>query len=236
MKSYEQYLYIISGLSNSGKTTFGRHLANNNDFIHIEASTVYKAEVQKVRYMYSGEESSLLNWMHIQSGFDFVEKAGVFPFLGTTHKNLVYTGARTATGIFSLRTKAHFNNIKTILIWIDSDVETCYERAIKRNRNKISSLNEFKNVDTDECLCYYKQYGILLADYVIHNSNTIDQYFKQIDLIVTNFLKVDRQLNEQIKLALSDLDTKIIENNINYELIKEISLIRGLLLRKLQSK
>lgn len=227
-------LIIIIARKAAGKSEIGKYLSEEKGFYHIEGSSVFR------RFIVNGDEvgfdtrNQYYNWLLLKHGYKLVEVEGVVPCLAKYNK-IIFTGARTATGIKTLFQEAEEHNITIRLVWLETDRSIRYRNALMRNRDSNINVDNFDDSDLDEYSYYCLKYGELFSDIVIENNGTIFDLHKRIDSI--DFLKkprCDKEADQiyRVNSAISELDELILKNNVHSVFKKELGYIKNMLIEK----
>lgn len=120
------FLLMLYGFPGSGKTYFSRQLTDKMQLAHIQADRIRAELFEKPRYDKQENEVviQLMNYM-----------AGEFLSAGLSvvyDVNLMRAGQRRA-----LRDMARKSGVQTLLVWLQIDTDTAFQRGQKRDRRRI---------------------------------------------------------------------------------------------------
>jgi len=159
--------YILIGQGGSGKTTARRHLETLG-FNGFEASEYAKRLIETNPEL---EINAILD----QYGRDIVAQ------------NILSEMDDDPSVISEFRTPEEIERVKqarqTMVIYIEADIRTCFERVQKRDNGRYGSLSEFveKKIRADEKLGLMEARA--MADMIVENSGEMMDFLKRIESI-----------------------------------------------------
>lgn len=176
----------VVGLNGSGKDTVAEYIASKLSCKVISLSDIVREET-RLRGLDSSKRDNLnfvSESLRKTQGADYLIKRALKDFV--SDENLVLSSFRHPSEIIFLKSK------KGVVVRVDADVRTRYERTVSRKRDVGDSFEDFIkkenrelfNVDKDrmqiaECL--------KMADFIIDNNGSLDFLFSQIDSLLKQF-------------------------------------------------
>lgn len=230
----EKVLLIVFGRTAAGKSMIGRYLSEQKGFYHIEGSSVIKRETNEEDAKQFESKRQYYSWLLNSRGFDLVEVAGVLPLVPNNSK-IVYTGARTATGIDTLYKELGRTRTKMMLMWVETDRNIRYGRAVERKRDTDLHLANFDDCDTDDFSRMWLVYGELLADFIVVNNGTMRELSQKLDVVLSTdkcTTSGGAETLYRIEKSLYELDELIQEVRLNEALYNEACIIKKMLEKK----
>ncbi|HBI34376.1 MAG TPA: hypothetical protein DEA43_01500 [Candidatus Moranbacteria bacterium] len=172
----------IVGEMGSGKGSVAKHIEQNYNAGTHKFSQILRDILDRIYIEQSRESITTLSLILRKNfGEDVLAKSMYHDVFNDTHDIVAIDGVRRLEDIVYLRDLPNFK-----LIYIDADMETCYERLIKRGENagdSAKTFEEFKRdhlADADARIVDMKNY----AQYVIENNGTYQELYAQVDEII----------------------------------------------------
>lgn len=120
------FLLVLFGYPGSGKTYFARQVCENFQAAHLESDKIRTELFETPKY--DAQENSLVAQLMDYMTEEFLN-AGV---------SVVYdANAMTAKERYELRKLAKRAHAQDLLVWFQADLETCFNRVVKRDKRKI---------------------------------------------------------------------------------------------------
>lgn len=177
----------IVGEMSSGKGVVAKHVtanynAGSHKFSQILRDILDRVYVEQSRF----NITTLSLVLRKNFGEDVLAKSMYHDVQNDEHEIVVIDGVRRLEDIVYLRELPEFK-----LVFINADMETCYERLIRRGENvgdSSKTFEEFKRdheADADARILDMKNY----ADYMVENNGTYQELYQQIDGIIKQNLK-----------------------------------------------
>jgi inosine/xanthosine triphosphate pyrophosphatase family protein/dephospho-CoA kinase len=174
---------LVIGHRCAGKSTLGDYLLREANARVFEASSVLRSESLARRESVSTSAQAIA-FLH-KHGMDVVARRIADAATAGDDKLLIVTGLRTVEEVLFL-TKA----LSAVVVWIDADSRVRYERHIRRARaGDVITFRGFSEGDEEQ-----NSFGVLriakeIADFVIHNEGTIEEYQHKVDEVVGHVKK-----------------------------------------------
>jgi len=176
----------IAGEMGSGKGTIAEYVSLEHRGSAHRFSTVLRDVLDRIYLDQSRENLNKLSTILRKNfGEDLLSKSMYHDTYKDEHEIVVVDGVRRMTDIEYLSQVPYFK-----LIYVDSDIQTRYERVTKRSENPNDSkktFEEFKQDNEDESELQIRDLKSY-ANYVIDNNGTFIELYKQIDDIIKNNL------------------------------------------------
>lgn len=177
----------ITGEMGSGKGTIAKHVMQQHGGKSHRFSTILRDILDRVYVEQTRENISTISTI-LRKNFseDILAKAMYHDTQNDEHEIVVVDGVRRLADIVYLRELPHFK-----LIYLEADMQTRYERIVKRGENtddNAKTFEEFKKdheLETELQIKELKNY----ADFVVDNDGIFADLYKQIDEIITENLK-----------------------------------------------
>ncbi|EKE19762.1 MAG: hypothetical protein ACD_8C00112G0004 [uncultured bacterium] len=175
-------IFGIVGEMGSGKGSIAKHVVQNYNAGSHKFSQILRDILDRVHVEQSRESISALSLsLRKNFGEDVLAKSMYRDVQNDAHDIVVIDGVRRLEDIVYLRQLPEFK-----LVYVNADMETRYERLVKRGENtgdEQKTFEQFKldhQVDADARIVDLKNY----ADIVIDNNGGYPDLYKQVDEIV----------------------------------------------------
>jgi dephospho-CoA kinase len=175
------------GEMSSGKGAASSHVTANYNAGSHKFSQILRDILDRVYVDQSRKNISTSSLILRKSfGEDVLAKSMFHDVQNDTHDIVVIDGVRRLEDILYLRELPEFK-----LVFINADMQTCYERSVKRGENTGDSTKTFEQfkldheADADARILDMKNY----ASYVIENDGTYQELYAQVDEIIKQNLK-----------------------------------------------
>lgn len=120
------FLLLLYGFPGSGKTYFARQLSENIQAAHLQADRIRSELFATARY--DKQENDIINQL-----MDYM--AGEFLSAGVS---VIYdSNALRASQRHQLRDLARKNHAQPLLVWLQMDSDSAFNRGLKRDRRRI---------------------------------------------------------------------------------------------------
>lgn len=175
------------GEMSSGKGAATKHVVANHDAGSHKFSQILRDILDCVYVDQSRKNISTLSLILRKNfGEDVLAKSMYHDVQNDSHDIVVIDGVRRIEDIVYLRELPEFK-----LVFINADMQTCYERSVKRGENAgdtTKTFEEFKRdheADADARIVDMKNY----ADHVIENDGTYQELYAQVDEVIKQNLQ-----------------------------------------------
>lgn len=172
----------IAGEMGSGKGTIAKHVVEERRGSAHRFSTLLRDVLDRIYVDQSRENMNKLSTILRKNfGEDLLSKSMYHDTHKDEHEIVVVDGVRRMTDIEYLSQVPYFK-----LIYVDSDIQTRYERVTKRNENPNDAkktFEEFKQDNEDESELQIRDLKSY-ANYVVDNNRTYQELYKQVDEIL----------------------------------------------------
>lgn len=171
----------------SGKGTVAKYINDKYKGNAHRFSTILRDVLDRVYIEQSRENMSAVSTiLRERFGDDLLAKAMYNDTQSDERDIVVVDGVRRMSDIQYLRELPHFK-----FIYVDTDMEICYNRVIKRGENTDDSGKTFEEFKKDHELETELQIRDLknYADYVVSNNGTFEELHEKIDGIIKENLK-----------------------------------------------
>lgn len=177
----------LTGEMGSGKGTVSKHVTQEYKGSAHRFSTLLRDVLDRIYVDQSRDNlQKLSNILRKNFGEDLLSKSIYHDTHKDEHEIVVVDGVRRMADIEYLSQVPYFK-----LVYIDSDIQTRYERVIKRGENPEDAkktLEEFKRDNKDESELQIRDLKSY-ANYTVDNNGTFVELYKQIDDIIKENLK-----------------------------------------------
>lgn len=173
-------IFVLVGLSCSGKDTVGKYISKKMNIKHYAASRYAKSLLLKDNVLRGVELSSEIDSKIRASGMDIVARK---IFSEVESKEAVISGFRYYEELSYTQSREG----KITLIYIDSDQSLRHKRSVLRNRKDVlHDIESFKRLDLKQV-----GYGLIdrakcEADYYIENNSTFEDLYDQVNRIISS--------------------------------------------------
>ena len=181
-------LILVIGRVCAGKTTFGNRLAEQHDYLHIEASDEMHLIVDGSRSKNHDKAFCRAKKLLRDQGPDVVARGICEKYQELLETGAVITGFRTIEEVMYFRIRYP----SCVVIFVNSGDRTRFYRHWRRGRlDMIKTFSEFQKYDRQQW-----EFGLLsnahqivdvpreIADYELTNEGRIEEYYTQVDSIV----------------------------------------------------
>ena len=179
----EKIIIGIAGRIASGKDTVADYIVEKYNAKSLKFSQSLRDVLSRLYQDISRDNMQKISLLLRQMfGEDMLAKVIYNDILNSKEDIIVVTGVRRIADIEMLKNTNGFK-----LFFIDTNIETRYERLIQRSENiddKNKSFEEFKKQELAETEVYIDQFKEI-ADYVIDNNEGVDKLHEQIDKIIS---------------------------------------------------
>lgn len=176
----------FAGEMGCGKGSAVKHLEQNHKAGSHKFSQIFRDILDRIYVEQSRENISNLSLVLRKTfGEDILAKSMYHDAYNDEHDIVVIDGVRRLEDLAYLRQLDEFK-----LIYIEADMQTRYERLVKRAENPGDATKTFEeferdhHADADARIVDLKNY----ADRVISNDETYAELYKQVDEIVGHYL------------------------------------------------
>jgi dephospho-CoA kinase len=179
-----QVMLGITGTNGAGKGTIVEFLVNEKGFKHFSASGLITEEIVR-RDMPVNRDSMIVvaNDLRAKYGPGYIAEE-LLRRAGESEENRIIESIRTLGEVEKLKANGG------VLLAVDAEQRTRYERNIKRGSNKDQvSFEEFaeqerKEMESEDPNKQNLSACIKMADYVVQNNGTIEELNKEIEKIL----------------------------------------------------
>lgn len=183
----EEPAFCVIGPTCAGKTTFGLR-AEQLGWRFIEASSVVRTFQEDSVVDEDIGAYELAKRVLYEHGADIVARRIFELYEADLDNPIVITGFRTLEELIALRSRVP----RTRVIFVDATERTRFERYVRRSRpDSKQRMDEFRQLDRQQAEFGLLQVSRYVADLVIRNEGTYDEYIQQIDAVVQG-VPVDR--------------------------------------------
>jgi dephospho-CoA kinase len=172
----------VVGEMSSGKGVVAKHVTANYNAGSHKFSQILRDILDRVYVQQSRQNIAALSLaLRKNFGEDVLAKSMYHDVQNDTHDIVVIDGVRRLEDISYLRELPEFK-----LVFINADMETCYERSVKRGENDgdtTKTFEEFRRdheADADARIVDMKNY----ANHIIENDGTYQELYAQVDGII----------------------------------------------------
>lgn len=183
-KNMEKIIIGISGQISAGKDTVANYIMQKYNAKQLKFSKVLRDILQRIYKDINRENMSKLSTALRQVfGEDMLVNIIYNDINNSQEEIIVLDGVRRMPDIEMLQPIPGFK-----LFYIDAGIDTRYERLIQRSENsddRAKSFEEFKKdheLETELQILGLKDH----ADYIIDNSGSLNDLYKQVDTIIFN--------------------------------------------------
>jgi len=177
----------ITGEMGSGKGTIAKHVTVEHKGNMHKFSTILRDVLDRVYIEQTRENISTISTILRKNfGEDILAKAMFHDTQNDEHEIVVVDGVRRMADIAYLRELPHFK-----LVYVEADMQSRYERIVKRGENANDSTKTFEEFKRDHELETELQIKDLknYANYVVDNDGTFADLYKQVDDIIAENIK-----------------------------------------------
>jgi inosine/xanthosine triphosphate pyrophosphatase family protein/dephospho-CoA kinase len=192
-------IVVVVGPKCAGKTTLSDYMARNDDVLAIEASTILRRLAADHNAPLGNARDALI--FLEKQGWDIVARDVVEILRRSEARLNLITGLRTVQELLYIARE--FPHIRILLV--EADVKTRYERHLRRARDRgVETLDEFQLQDEEQA-----NFGVMrvkddVADLVIRNDGSLQQFHARIDAVMTSTLRRE-MINYGTPLGTSEL-------------------------------
>lgn len=176
----------IAGEMGCGKGAIAKHILQNYNANSHKFSQIFRDILDRIYVEQSRENISKLSLVLRKNfGEDILAKSMYHDAYNDQHDVVVIDGVRRLEDLAYLKEIPEFK-----LIYIEADMQTRYERLVKRGENPEDATKTFEqfqrdhHLDADARIVDLKNY----ADRVIQNDGTYPELYAQVDEIVGHYL------------------------------------------------
>lgn len=166
----------------SGKGTIAKHIENEHKGNIHRFSTILRDVLDRIYLEQSRENMATLSTVLRKTfGENLLAKAIYHDSHDDEHDIVVVDGVRRMSDIEYLKELPHFK-----LIYLEADMETRYERVIRRGENTDDTKKTFEEFQKDHEHEAEVQIRDLrnYADYIVNNDATFADLYKRVDEII----------------------------------------------------
>lgn len=177
----------LAGEMGSGKGVITKYVVEKYSAGSYKFSQILRDVLDRIYVDQTRENISNLSFILRKNfGEDILAKSICYDVQKDGNEIIVLDGVRRIEDIAYLKRLSEFK-----LVYVDADMETCYERLIKRGENQgdnEKTFEQFKKdheADADARILDLKNH----ADYIIRNDGTYEELYVQIDKVIMENLK-----------------------------------------------
>lgn len=177
----------IAGEMGSGKGVIAKYVTEKYSAGSYKFSQILRDVLDRIYIDQTRENISTLSLILRKNfGEDMLAKSIYYDVQNDNHEIIILDGVRRIEDIVYLKKLPEFK-----LVYVEADLNTRYERLIKRGENEGDSEKTFEQfkkdheADSDARILDLKKY----SDEVIENNGTYEDLYNQIDEIIKENLK-----------------------------------------------
>lgn len=177
-------IIALAGPIASGKEVVKKYLEEKYGVSSYKFSNPLR-EVLKRLYLPISRENiqDLSTWLRARFGNDLLANVITVDAINDKSKIVVIDGARRLEDVAHLRTLPEFK-----LVGVDADIQTRYERLVKRNENEGDADKTFDQflIDSDKETERDIPQVLAESDYLIDNNGDFASLYQQVDKLITD--------------------------------------------------
>jgi inosine/xanthosine triphosphate pyrophosphatase family protein/dephospho-CoA kinase len=175
---------LVIGPKCAGKTTFSDFMASYDSVSVYEASNVLRGIGEEVGVIPSNSDEAYI-FLEAKGWEAVADKISRYIEMSETRWNVV-TGLRTPEELLLIKERFPDSHI----VYIDADSKIRYERHIRRARDQdLKTFAEFQEEDERQRKFGALRVGAEIAETIINNEGSIEQYKRRIDAFLDDLTK-----------------------------------------------